>query len=85
MRSDIDLELSIHQNEIQSLSRSIESVVSRLEGLEKSPIVSQPSPLTGMINTRNPLEDPNRTIIATNVAYMGGTRRSPRDGERFSK
>ena len=71
MRSDIDLELSIHQNEIQSLSRSIESVVSRLEGLEKSPIVSQPSPLTGMINTGNPLEDPNRTIIATNVAYMG--------------
>ena len=33
--------------------------------------MSQPSPLTGMINTGNPLEDPNRTIIATNVAYMG--------------
>ena len=71
LRSDIDLELSIHQNEIQSLSRSIESVVSRLEGLEKSPIVSQPSPFTGMIHTGNPLEDPNRTIITTNVEFMG--------------
>lgn len=66
MKTDIDLELAIHKNEIDILSRSIDSIVNRLENVEQ---VAWPSPEN--VNTAkcpiNPLDDPSVTLIATNV------------------
>lgn len=62
MRSDIDLELAVHKKDIDQLSQSIDSIVRRLDSIENQQC-SGPSPQ----NVNSPLDDPNLTIIASNV------------------
>lgn len=62
MRCDIDLELAVHKKYIDQLSQSIDSIVHRLDSIENQQC-SGPSPQ----NVNSPLDDPNLTIIASNV------------------
>lgn len=62
MRSDIDLELAVHKKDIDQLSQSIDSIVRRLDSIE-----NQQCPGPSPQNVNSPLDDPNLTIIASNV------------------
>lgn len=64
MKSDIDLELSIQKTQIDTLSQSIDSIMGRLELLENG---ARPIYESGERRSTNPLDDPNVTIIATNI------------------
>lgn len=67
MKSDIDLELSIHKNKIDTLSQTIDSIMERLELVENGDRPIYESGERGVVH--NPLEDPDFTIIATNVKF----------------
>lgn len=64
MRSDIDLELAIHKNEIDQLSRSVDSVIQRLNDLEEN---SGHQMSAGISQSYSPNDDPSLTVIAMNV------------------
>lgn len=64
MRSDIDLELAIHKNEIDQLSRSVDSVIQRLNDLEEN---SGHQMSAGNSQSNSPNDDPSLTVIAMNV------------------
>uniref|UniRef100_K1P6Q2 Uncharacterized protein n=1 Tax=Magallana gigas TaxID=29159 RepID=K1P6Q2_MAGGI len=64
MRSDIDLELAIHKNEIDQLSRCVDSVIQRLNDLEENS-GHQMSAGNSQSNSSN--DDPSLTVIAMNV------------------
>lgn len=67
MKSDIDLEFSIHKNKIDTLSQTIDSIMERLELVENGDRPIYESGALGVVH--NPLEDTNITIIATNVKF----------------
>lgn len=67
MKSDIDLEFSIHKNKIDTLSQTIDSIMERLELVENGDRPIYESGDHGVVH--NPLEDTNVTIIATNVKF----------------
>lgn len=67
MKSEINLELSIHKNKIDILSQTIDSIVERLELVEIGDRPSYESGVHGFV--QNLLEDPYFTIIATNVKF----------------
>jgi hypothetical protein len=60
MRAGIDLDLAVHKKNIDSLSQSVDSIIRRLEKIEQSPSHTP-------INRSSSLNDPNLTVIATNV------------------
>ena len=66
MKSDLDLELSVHKAQIENLSQTIDSIVVRLDTVE-----NQTRPIYGNRDqgfvSGNPLDDVNITIIASNV------------------
>lgn len=64
MRSDIDLELAIHKNEIDQLSRSVDSVIQHLNDLEEN---SGHQMSAGISQSNSPNDDLCLTFIATNV------------------
>ena len=69
-KSDFDLELGRHQNQIDSLSRSIDTLIKRIqkvETLERSDWKQESAVRTNTKSTSNPLNDPERTIIVSNL------------------
>ena len=68
MKCDIDIELAVHKGEIDSLSRSIESVARRVEKIERTQ-ADRSIHTADNVNTENILSDPDLTIIATNVKF----------------
>jgi hypothetical protein len=66
MKCDIDLELAVNKGEIDSLSRSIESVVRRIEKMEHSQANEVPCE---NVNKDSALDDPNLALIAANVHF----------------
>ena len=70
MKSDFDLELGRHQNQIDSLSRSIDTLIERIqkvENLERPDWKQESAVRTNTKSTSNPLNDPERTIIVSNL------------------
>ena len=69
MKSDFDLELWRQQNQIDSLSRSIDILIERMqwvENLERPDWEQELAVRTNKESISNPLNDPERTIIASN-------------------
>lgn len=62
MKSDFDLELGRHQNQIDSLSRSIDTLIERIQKVEN---LERPDWKQELAS--NPLNDPERTIIVSNL------------------
>lgn len=67
MRSDIDLELAMHTKDIETLSQSVDSLLCRVEKVEHSYTSDQA--LRSYDHVNNPLDDPNLTLIATNLKF----------------
>lgn len=71
VKSDFDLELGKHQSQIDTLSRSVESLIDRIQRVENRERPDDEHETGDKVNkhtTPNPLSDPDRTIIASNVS-----------------
>lgn len=70
MKLDFDLELGRHQGQIDSLSRSVDTLIERIqkvENLERPEYEQESASGTNKKNQANTLYDPELTIIANNV------------------
>ena len=64
---DVDLELANQQRKIEVLSRSVDSIMKRLQEVEKGEGPYSETRSRDSVNNSNPLNNPEVTIIATNV------------------
>ena len=67
MKVDVDLELANQQRQIEVLSRSVDSIMKRLQEVEKGEDPYSETRSRDNVNNSNPLNNPEGTIIATNV------------------
>lgn len=70
MKSDFDLELGRHESQIDTLSRSVDSLIERIERVENLERLSGETESAVNINKKtnsNTVYDPDRTIIASNI------------------
>ena len=67
MKVDVDLELANQQRQIEVLSRSVDSIMKRLQEVEKGEGPYSETRSGDSVNNSNPLNNPEVTIIATNV------------------
>lgn len=67
MKVDVDLELANQQRQIEVLSRSVDSIMKRLQEVEKGEGPYSETRSRDSVNNSNPLNNPEVTIIATNV------------------
>ena len=66
MKPDFDLELGRHQNQIDSLSRSIDTLIERIqkvENLERPDWKQESAVRTNTKSISNPLNDPEREVV----------------------
>lgn len=69
-KSDFDLELGRHESQIDTLSRSVDSLIERIERVENLECLSGKTESTVNTNKKtnsNTVYDPDRTIIASNI------------------
>lgn len=70
MKSDFDLELGRHESQIDTLSRSVYSLIERIERVENLERLSgetESAVNTNKKTNSNTVYDPDRTIIASNI------------------